>query len=313
MAKHPFIRATEVWVPTRDRRHLDLVTGLYGEMRYFEAVSRGMRFDYDVGLPGKAWAAGHPLMLKDLHGSYFRRGDAAMNEGLSCALALPIFVGGELTSVMVFLCGDDKYHVGAMELWSPDERGSQLGLVDGYFGSAEKFEFASRATSFPRKMGLPGQVWDSGMPVILEDLGRSKSFLRHESAQLVGINRAVGLPCAVRDDSVWVLTFLSALGTPIAQRFECWVPDTRSHTFRFQAGYCEMAGALAPIYEGVALPLDAGPFGEARMSGIPAVIANITRESGPVADSANLAGLTSMVALPVYSGGTFKAILAWYL
>jgi hypothetical protein len=162
-------------------------------------------------------------------------------------------------------------------------------------------------------MGLPGQVWDSGMPVILEDLGRGRSFLRHESAQMVGINRAVGLPCAARDDAVWVLTFLSALNTPIARRFECWVPDARSHMFRFHAGYCEAAGALAPIYEGVELPIDAGPFGAARMSGIPAVIADIGKEQGPVADSAGLAGLASMVALPVYSGGQFRAVLAWFL
>ncbi|MBO9574114.1 MAG: GAF domain-containing protein [Sphingobium sp.] len=313
MAKHPFIRATEIWVPTQDRRHLDLEAGLYGDMRFFQSISRGMRFEHGAGLPGKTWATGRPMVLKDLKSSYFRRGDAAMDEGLSCAVSLPIFVAGDLTAVMVFLCGDDKYHAGAVELWSPEHPGAPLSLVAGYFGSARQFEATARSSSFPRGVGLPGKAWESGMPIIMENIGPDSFFLRHETAGEVGINRAVGLPCSVGDGSDYVLTFLSALNTPIARRFECWLPDEAGESFTFHSGYCETAGSLAAFYADTRLPLYTGAFGTARARGVPVIAADLSRESGAVADSANLAGLTSMVATPVYSGGAFQAILAWFL
>ncbi|WP_245318451.1 hypothetical protein [Bradyrhizobium sp. DOA1] len=38
--------------------------GLYGEgLSAFKAVSEDLRFGYDEGLPGKAWASGHPVIL----------------------------------------------------------------------------------------------------------------------------------------------------------------------------------------------------------------------------------------------------------
>lgn len=313
MAKPPFIRATEIWVPTPDRQALVLDAGLYGDMRGFESISRGTRFEFGAGLPGKTWASGRPMVLKDLRSSYFRRGEAAMREGMSCAVSLPIFVAGELASVMVFLCGGDEYHVGAVELWSPEHLSAPLSLVAGYFGSAGQFEATSRRITFPRGVGLPGKVWESGMPVIMDDLGPLSAFLRHQTAGEVGINRAVGLPCALAADSVYVLTFLSARETPIAQRFECWVPDDSGSNFIFHSGYCEAAGSLDALYAQTQLPIDDGAFGAARSRGVPAICADLSFESGPVADSANLAGLTSMVAMPIYSGGRFRAILAWFL
>ena len=270
-----------------------------------------MRFEYDVGLPGKAWAAGYPMVLKDLEKSNFRRREAAQQEGISCIVALPIFARGKLSAVTLFMCGDDDHHVGAIELWTQPEGETSLGLVDGYFGSAETFEQASRQTRFTRGAGLPGQVWESGMPVVMEDLGRGNGFLRQASAELAGINRAVGFPCAVRDESLWIMTFLSALDTPIARRFECWVPDEGS--LSFSAGYCEAAGGLAGHYEGIRLPLDSGHFGTAQASGVPMICADLSRESGPVADSATLVALRSMIALPIFAAGEFKAILAWFL
>jgi len=55
-------------------------------------------------------------------GSYFRRAAAARAEGLSCAVACPIFLGDVLTCVVVLLCGDAESHVGAVELWHNDPR-----------------------------------------------------------------------------------------------------------------------------------------------------------------------------------------------
>ena len=312
MTKNTFIRATEIWLPTPDRRSLDLVSGLYGDLTYFEAISHGTRFGYGEGLSGKTWEDGHPIVLKDLTSSYFHRRDAAISEGLTSAVSMPIFIGNDLSAVVIFFCGDNRYHVGAIELWRVSEADQQMILVDGYFGYAEAFESASRQAVFPRKMGLPGKVWDSGMPVILEDLGRDDLFLRRESAELAGLNRAVSLPCTARGGGEWALTFLSAQNSPIAKRFECWAPDDASGTFNYTSGYCESGIDLVATYAAARVPLDFGPLAEARRTGIPVICSDLLVEKGPIAQSATLAGLSKMVALPIFSGGTFKAVLAWF-
>lgn len=48
------------------------------------------------GLPGKCWAAGQPVMLKDLGNSYFKRREA-MTVGLTSATVIPHFGGNDLT------------------------------------------------------------------------------------------------------------------------------------------------------------------------------------------------------------------------
>ena len=44
---------------------LHFLDGLYGPLGEFRAVSEQMRFGFDEGLPGKAWATGHPIILKE--------------------------------------------------------------------------------------------------------------------------------------------------------------------------------------------------------------------------------------------------------
>ena len=84
-----------------------------------------------------------------------------------------------LMAVMVLFCGDDEKHVGAIELWHNNpEISHEMGLVDGYYGTADMFEFNSRHTRFPRGFGLPGRTWKAGMPIIIKDLHNSKQFLR---------------------------------------------------------------------------------------------------------------------------------------
>lgn len=272
-----FIKAVEIWVPTANRTKLTLKTGHYGELDYFERISRGMQFAYDEGLPGKCWAAGHPLMLKDLGNSYFKRGEEAMTVGLTSATAIPHFVGSNLTAVTVLFCGDNAHHVGAIELWHAPAGDPQMTLYDGYFGRAEKFEFTARHTQFSRKTGLPGIVWDTGLPLIMEDLGRSDQFLRRDDAVKIGIGRGIGIPVNTRGPGDWVLVLLSAQSSPIAQSFSLWLADEASGTFAFEAGYCEGDATKDPGAE--RLPLDFGPRGEARITGVPTLAMSAGRQT----------------------------------
>jgi hypothetical protein len=168
-ASKPFIRVVEIWVPTADGKALKFLDGYYGALHEFRAASERMRFAYDEGLPGKAWASGHPIVLKRFERSYFKRTEAAKSAGLTCGVAMPVFAGSILTGVVVFFCGDDEAHVGAIELWHNDpDKSFEMRLVDGYYGTADMFEFNSKYTRFPRGFGLPGRVWKADMPLIIQ-------------------------------------------------------------------------------------------------------------------------------------------------
>src|SRR5260370_39676028 len=128
--------------------------------------------------------------------------------------------------VMVVFCGDAEKHVGDIELWHNDaEVSHEMGLVDGYYGTADMFEFNSRHTKFPRGFGLPGRTWKAGMPLIIKDLHNSKGFLRWEEASEIGINCGVGIPYTTGNDHPWLIPFLPPQTPPIAQRFAIGVPN----------------------------------------------------------------------------------------
>ena len=309
-----FIKVVECWVPSGDRTMLEFGGALYGEHARFGAISKSMCFGRGEGLPGQAWEAGHPIVLKEFEGSAFRRIAAARAEGLTCGIAVPIFAGDFLTAVVVIFCGDDSDHAGAIELWANEpERSKDMSLVDGYYGTtAEAFEFLSRRTSFRRGHGLPGTAWESGLPVFIEDLGRGAGFMRGDNAVKVGINRGFAMPCSTRGSGHYVMAFLSALATPIARRFEIWRPDASGETLTRSAGFCESLGSLDSAAHAVTLEAGQGTIGRPGWTGIPAFSEDAAGEPGGIGVSATAAGLASLVALPVLRDGRFVATVAWY-
>ncbi len=308
------IRVTEIWVPNKARTHLEFFDGLYGELGDFKGASETMLFAYDEGLPGKAWAARRPVILPRFENSYFLRIDAAIKAGLTAAIALPIFAGDYLQAVIVFFIGDDAENVGGIEVWSntPGES-PEIGMDDGYYGTAETFEWTARHTRFRPGFGLPGTVWQSGMPVIMQDLLSSKRTLRRDSDVRIGISKGVGIPCSFdAARQTVVMTFLSALGTPIARRFEIWVPDDEGKALRFGAGDCDQQPHLAECHGDARIAPWEGALGEAWQKGVPAVRSSLLFEPGAAAHAATAAGLGAMVVLPVIQDGRFKAAVAWY-
>ncbi len=73
----------------------------------FAATCRGLTLPPGVGLPGRVWADGKPVWIRDIaKDSNFPRAPAAAREGLHAAFAFPITVGGETLGVMEFLTRD---------------------------------------------------------------------------------------------------------------------------------------------------------------------------------------------------------------
>ena len=311
--KRNFIRVAEIWTPSRDRSVLEFNSGLYGDSIDFRAVSEKVCFGYDQGLPGKAWADRHPVVLRDLQNSYFMRAAAARDAGLTCGVAIPIFAGDFLMAVVVLFCGDDADNVGAIELWHNDPHDDAgMHFVEGYFGIAQSFEFSAMHKTYMRGFGLPGLVWENGLPQLLSDLGNAHHALGNDDARKVGINKGLGVPSKYVQGQHYVLTFLSALGTPIAQRFEIWVPDARRSCLLFQDGICERDGDLNASYDGVHIGSGHGLLGQVLASGLPVVSDHIHDERSPVGASAALAHLKEVMAFPVLEAGRVTAVVAMY-
>lgn len=319
-----FIRVVELWVPD-DQGLLELGGSYYGDARRFGQISREMCFGRGEGLPGQAWEQGRPIVLKELDGNYFRRAQAAAADGLTCAIAMPLFLGDTLKAVMLIFCGDDRQHLGAIELWHHDAANSLDMVLDaGYYGgTAEVFEYVSKHTRFRPGTGLPGLVWSSGLPVFMADLGKGTRFIRAESAERVGINRGFALPCPVPGPDTFVLAFLSALATPLVRRFETWRPTADGQAIERAGGFCEVEGAL-PESAGPRIPAGEGPLGQAFATGVPVIVDGAAQQQGPIGFAARGAGLDTVIALPLAQGrgadsraGSILservgAIVAWY-
>lgn len=308
-----FVKVIEVWVPDRDRTMLELGAGLYGSYKAFREVSELKRFFYNEGLPGRAWASGKPVVLTQFDDSYFRRIDAAKQVGLTAGIALPVFAGSFLLGVVVFLCGDDEKHAGAIEVWGRDaEKTSEMTLLDGYFSTLEKFEWLSRHVNMAKGRGLPGRVWDTRLPILIDDLGHSDSFLRSKNADKAGIDTGLGVPCLRSESEVYAVTFLSARDTPIARRFEIWVPSG-SAGLTFQEGYCDQGIELEMNYCSSSIAKGEGTIGRVWLTGVPAVCEDLENDKSVAGRSALLAGLKNMLALPVIDGVKLTAVVAMYL
>lgn len=312
--KPTFIQVIEVWTPTRDRQRLELAGLLDGGHTEFAAAAAQTSFAYDEGLPGKAWSLQRPIILDDLQATpWFRRKDEAGRARLTAGIALPVFAGDYLVAVVTFFCSDNEENVGTIELWHNDGAlASGMTLLEGHFGILESFRFKSSHTTFMRGFGLPGLVWESNRPVLMADLGHSARFLRRDDARRVGIHTGLGLPCTGARGHAYVLSFLSALNTPIARRFEIWAPTPDGSGLAFKEGLCDRVPGFARRYDGIVQQDAQSVLGSVLRTGLPAVSSSIAAEDSPVGAAAAAAGLTSVLALPVLEAGRLTAVTALY-
>ena len=94
----------------------------------FDALSRSSLFKRGIGLPGRVWASGQPVWIRDVViDQNFPRARVAKNEGLHSALGFPVTLHGEVVSVIEFF---------SREIREPDEEllstlttvGHQIGM-----------------------------------------------------------------------------------------------------------------------------------------------------------------------------------------
>jgi hypothetical protein len=314
-----FIRIAEIWQPSSDGTQLELTAGLFGEALSFAAQSRPMAFARGEGLPGQAWAEGRPILLKDFTAPQFHRTEAALALGLSFGLALPVFRGDALQAVVVLFGGNtaDATAGAAVELWRNDPRiTGDLTLVDGFYGRLPgDLEAASHDTFLPRGAGLPGLAWQREGAVFMDELGRSRRFLRADTAQAAGIRQGLAMPCTATGLSHHVVTFLSTSDTPLARRSEGWVAAPDGQNLQRDFGQCAAQGGLPTGAAGPHLPLAGdGLIARVWASGLPALVSQASGQPDGVGAAASAAGLDSLIALPVFDAqDEVSEVVALYL
>ena len=298
-----FIKVTEIWVPDESRTQLKLANGIYGPLNEFKAVSEQTRFEFGQGLPGTVWQEARPVAITDLTHSCFQRTEAALQNGLTCAIALPVFAGEFLLAVMVFLCGDDEEHAGAIEVWANDsERTNELGVIEGYYGTLEYFEFISRKTKIMKSFGLPGQLWEKGLPILMSNLDDTAAFIRGREAKNAGITTALGIPFFDKGIQVYLMTFLSAKQTPIARQIEIWLPNSETKQLEFDNGFSETGANLSETYQSKTYAKGEGMLGRVWLTGIPAI-----------AEDYGVENSIETLFMPVISLGTLTAVVVFCL
>lgn len=301
-----FIKVIEIWIPDKERTQLEFGSGLYGSLTDFKNISEKQRFAYDEGLPGKAWAAGHPIVLGRFEDSYFKRTAEAQKAGLTCGIAMPVFSGDFLLAVVVFLCGDDREQAGAIEVWCNENAGGDtLQVLDGYYGALGQFETLSRQIALAKGHGIPGRAWETGMPVLIEDMGQIAEFPRAVEAQKAGVATGLGIPF-IHGNEQYVITFLSANATPIAKRIQIWVPDPGRGQLICRQSYSKNSNNLAEIFETLTVDKGAGALGRVWLTGMPSLSGN--REE---TYNVELDDLSSMLSIPVIEQGRLKAIVTF--
>lgn len=309
-----FVKVIEIWTPTPDRRGLALADALYGRYTELKRVSEQRVFQYDEGLPGKAWSSASPQIITDLEHSYFRFKDEAAQEGLNVGIAIPVYVGEFLLAVVVFFCSEksaeEKFLAGAIELWAKhDENSNELSLVEGYYGTLKKLEEASRSIKFARGSGLPGSVWDYRIPMLVPNMLDSSLFRRASTAAIEGITSAIGLPLLYYTNKEYVLTFLSAHSTPIALRFEIWMPD-REHDFLFfHTGTCEQGEDIKTLYKNKRIKRGTGLLGKVWLTGVPAISNDLVNDG--LINKESTSGLTTGFVMPIIEEGFLKSLVVF--
>src|SRR5689334_8523574 len=126
------------------------------------------------------------------------------------ALAESATLADAAPRVLQAICQDLGWDYGA--LWMADAAAGVLRCVETWHlqtADLSRFATISRATTFPRQIGLPGRVWASAQPAWIADVLTDPNFPRATVADQQGLHGAFGFPILSGTAVVGVMEFFS--------------------------------------------------------------------------------------------------------
>ena len=112
--------------------------------------------------------------------------------------------------ILQTICDSLGWEVGA--IWNVDRKANVLSCFDLWHAdtfSAQEFTAATRETTFPPDIGLPGRVWASGKPAWITDVTKDPNFPRAPSATQVGLHGGFAFPILLGGEVAGVIEFFS--------------------------------------------------------------------------------------------------------
>jgi diguanylate cyclase (GGDEF)-like protein/PAS domain S-box-containing protein len=118
-------------------------------------------------------------------------------------------VGAAMPKLLQALCESMAWDVGAY--WTPEseERLRCRSIWHAPEVKVPGFRRMSEEITFAQGVGLPGRVWESGKPALIEDVTQDPNFPRAGAADEAGLHAAVGLPVEDRGQFRGVIEFFT--------------------------------------------------------------------------------------------------------
>ena len=106
-----------------------------------------------------------------------------------------------------------------------------------------------------------------------------------------------------------MLTFLSAYSTPIALRFEIWIPDRERGYLFYHAGSCEKEEDIRSLHKNTHIRRGESLLGKVWLTGIPAISRDLINDKLINEDSSS--GLTTGLVMPIIEEGYLKSVVVF--
>jgi PAS domain S-box-containing protein len=130
--------------------------------------------------------------------------------GVTRALAESATVAEVTVRILQAICDGLNWSLGA--LWLIDRKENLLRCVEVWHPAAinvSEFEAHSRERALPRGVGLPGQVWQSGVAAWIADITENDNFPRAQVAAREGLYGACAFPIILGSEVLGVMEFFS--------------------------------------------------------------------------------------------------------
>lgn len=208
-AQQPFLSTAEIWRGTPNAEVLQLAeVGTFAVGRPAPPDSNSSSILGEL-LAQRLWKESRAAVT-------FLHSNAGHANG--AVLGIPWYESQNHEASLLLACAASG---GTLEVWEEDPERDELRLSSGFFGKWDEFRRVTASTRFAKGAGLPGRVWESRQPVLFEDLGESRAFLRAEAARSVGLEFGLGLPVHYAA-GFGVVVLLSSRSTPIARSIDIW-------------------------------------------------------------------------------------------
>ena len=112
--------------------------------------------------------------------------------------------------ILETVCESLGWQVGV--LWAVDHQEEVLRCVDVWQSpvlEANGFECACVSMLFPKGVGLPGRIWESGRPAWIPNLKKDRNFPRAPLAESAGFRAGFGFPIQLGNEVLGVIEFFS--------------------------------------------------------------------------------------------------------